>query len=51
MANATDIEHLQTLEQRELAIIYCERMALAMQSQQDLMSKTAPSDEGDASAV
>lgn len=27
MANATDIEHLKTLGQRDLAIAYCERMA------------------------
>ncbi len=33
MANATDIEYLQTLSQRDLAIIYSERMAHAMQSQ------------------
>jgi hypothetical protein len=35
MANATDIKHLQTLGQRDLAIIYCERMAHAMQLRDD----------------
>ena len=30
MQNAQDIEYLRTLSQRELAIIYCERMAIAM---------------------
>lgn len=32
MSKATDIDHLRTLEQRDLAIIYCERMAYAMQT-------------------
>jgi hypothetical protein len=32
MANASDIGYLRTLGQRELAIIYCERMAHAMQA-------------------
>jgi len=31
MATAPDIEHLRSLPQRDLAIIYCERMANAMQ--------------------
>jgi hypothetical protein len=31
MATASDIEHLRTLVQRDLAIVYCERMAHAMQ--------------------
>ncbi len=31
MATASDIEHLRSLPQRDLAIIYCERMANAMQ--------------------
>jgi len=35
MSTATDIGHLRTLEQRDLAIIYCERMAHAMQSLED----------------
>ena len=35
MSEAKDIDHLRTLEQRDLAIIYCERMAYAMQSQED----------------
>ena len=35
MSEATDIDHLRTLEQRDLAIIYCERMAQAMQSHED----------------
>lgn len=35
MANAIDIEYLRTLRQRDLAIIYCERMAHSMQSQED----------------
>ncbi len=38
MATATDIERLRTLGQRDLAIIYCERMAQAMQSQEDARS-------------
>lgn len=39
MANATDIEHLRTLGQRDLAIIYCERMAQTMQSHEDAQTK------------
>lgn len=35
MANSSDIEHLNTLEQRDLAIIYCERMAHSMQTDED----------------
>jgi hypothetical protein len=35
MATAPDIEHLQTLVQRDLAIVYCERMAAAMQSDEE----------------
>ena len=40
MTNASDIEHLRTLGQRELAIIYCERMAHAMQEQEGAHRKT-----------
>lgn len=46
MANATDIEHLQTLSQRELAIAYCERMAHAMQSQEDGKNLSASKENG-----
>ena len=35
MSEAQDIDHLRTLEQRDLAIIYCERMAHAMQTLED----------------
>lgn len=35
MATAPDIEHLRTLGQRDLAVVYCERMANAMQVDED----------------
>lgn len=46
MANATDIDYLQTLGQRDLAIVYCERMAHAMQSQTDAKKQAVPDDPG-----
>jgi F0F1-type ATP synthase gamma subunit len=41
MVNATDIGHLRKLGQRYLAIIYCERMAHAMQTQEDARMKAS----------
>lgn len=46
MANAADTEYLQTLGQRDLAIVYCERMAHVMQSQEDAEKQTVPDDPG-----
>ena len=40
MSEAQDIDHLRTLEQRDLAIIYCERMAQAMQSHEGAHTTT-----------
>ena len=39
MAGAMDIERLRTLAQRDLAIIYCERMAQAMQSDEKALAR------------
>ncbi|RYG96141.1 MAG: hypothetical protein EON58_12700 [Alphaproteobacteria bacterium] len=40
LANASDLENLRTLEQRELAIIFCERMANSMQTEAEKSKKS-----------
>lgn len=44
LANAVDIEHLRTLEQRDLAIIYCERVAWSMQEHEAKRKKAEGTD-------
>jgi hypothetical protein len=36
LATAPDIEHLRTLGQRDLAIVYCERMARSIQLEEEV---------------
>ncbi len=48
MVSAPDIEHLRTLSQRDLAIIYCERMAHTMQREEEAR---AAASEGDATSI
>ena len=49
MMTAHDIEHLRTLAQRDLAIIYCERMARAMQADEE--ARAAARAAGETSAA
>ena len=44
MATAPDIEHLRTLAQRELAIVYCERMAHTMQMDEEARAAASEAD-------
>lgn len=45
MVKALDIAHLTTLTQRDLAIVYCERMAYAMQVDEDARAAARSADD------
>lgn len=45
MATAPDIEYLRTLVQRDLAIVYCERIAHAMQADEESRAAAKAAEE------
>lgn len=50
MAMAPDIEHLRTLAQRDLAVVYCERMAHRMQVDEEAREAAKKAEAGTSSA-